>query len=93
MSGSSLLGSIRLPLTTKWCQYSSIEGSAAVFVAGAVAGFLALLVTDFPPATALPVALVAALAGAVVEAVSTHGLDNLTVQVAATAAAMLVIAV
>ena len=65
----------------------SIEGSSAVLLAGAPAAFLGLVVGGVAPVTASLVALAAGLAGAIVEAFSTHGLDNLTVQVAAAAAA------
>lgn len=65
----------------------SLEGSAAVFAAGAAATVIALLASGAPPAEAGLIGVAAGLAGALVEAVSTHGLDNLTVQVAASAAA------
>jgi phytol kinase len=65
----------------------SLEGSSAVFLAGAMAAFLGLALAGVAPITAALVALAAGLTGAVVEAFSTHGLDNLTVQVAAAAAA------
>ena len=65
----------------------SLEGSSAVFLAGAAAAFLGLTIAGVTPMTAALVALAAGLTGAVVEAFSTHGLDNLTVQVAAAAAA------
>lgn len=65
----------------------SLEGSSAVFLAGAAAAFLGLAIAGVAPMTAALVALAAGLTGAVVEAFSTHGLDNLTVQVAAAAAA------
>lgn len=68
----------------------SLEGSAAVFAAGAAATAIALVASGVAPAAALLVAAGAGLAGAMVEAVSTHGLDNLTVQVAASAAAYLI---
>jgi phytol kinase len=61
----------------------SLEGSAAVCVAAAIAVTLALLASGVPARTAVPVALAAALATALVEAVSNHGLDNLTIQLAA----------
>lgn len=65
----------------------SLEGSAAVLVVGALAAFLGLLATGRDPLHAGTMALAAGAAGAAVEAFSTHGLDNLTVQVAASAAA------
>lgn len=65
----------------------SVEGSGAVFLVGSLAALLGLLAFGRPPVEALWLALAAGLAGAVVEAVSTHGLDNFTVQVAASAVA------
>ena len=61
----------------------SLEGSAAVFLVGSVvatAGFLALGV---PLMQAILFGLACGLAGMLVEAISSHGLDNLTIQVAA----------
>jgi phytol kinase len=68
----------------------SLEGSAAVFGAGAAATLAALLLSGMPAQPALAIAVGAGAAGALVEAVSTHGLDNFTVQVAASAAAQFI---
>lgn len=68
----------------------SLEGSAAVFLAGSLASVIALLASGTPPFAAGAIAIGSGLAGALVEAVSTHGLDNFTVQVAASAAAHLI---
>jgi phytol kinase len=65
----------------------SVEGSLAVFTAGTAATVAALLLQGLPLQQVLLIGLAAGAAGAVVEAVSTHGLDNFTVQVAASAAA------
>lgn len=65
----------------------SLEGSAAVFTAGTLATAIALLASGAPLAAASAISIGAGLAGALVEAISTHGLDNFTVQVAASAAA------
>ena len=65
----------------------SLEGSAAVFAAGTIASVIALLASGMPAFAAAAIAVGAGLAGALVEAISTHGLDNFTVQVAASAAA------
>ena len=65
----------------------SLEGSSAVLVCGAIAATLTLLAWGHAPATALAVGLACGVAGALIEAVSTHGLDNLTVQIAAAATA------
>ncbi len=69
----------------------SLEGSSAVFLGGAAAAFLGLLIAGHSPVTAALTGLAAGLAGALVEAFSTHGLDNLTVQLAAAAAATLLL--
>lgn len=66
----------------------SLEGSLAVFLVGWVAAALALVGLDV--GSGLPLVLVAAACAAVgagVEAVSHHGTDNLTVQLAASLAA------
>jgi phytol kinase len=65
----------------------SLEGSAAVLLVGALAAGMGLLAAGSAPAHVVIIAVTAGTAGALVEAVSNHGLDNLTVQVAATAAA------
>lgn len=64
----------------------SLEGSTAVLAGGATAAFIGLILAGMPPVTAASLAIAAGVAGALVEAVSTHGLDNLTVQVAGAAA-------
>lgn len=69
----------------------SLEGSAAVLLCGCAAATLGLLARGHTPATALAVGLACGAAGAVVEAFSTHGLDNFTVQLAATATAALLL--
>jgi phytol kinase len=61
----------------------SLEGSASVLAVGTLAAFVGLLAGGFAPAHAIGIAAAAGTAGAVVEAFSTHGLDNLTVQIAA----------
>jgi phytol kinase len=74
-----------VPATRSW------EGSACVFAAGTAAAAAGLLFAGRAPLEALPAALACGLAGAAVEAVSLHGTDNLTVQLAASAAAYLVL--
>jgi phytol kinase len=61
----------------------SLEGSAAVFVVSAGVAFLGLQAQGIPLHTAIPWALLIAGAATGVEAISTHGLDNLTIQLAA----------
>ena len=88
------------PVGTKWGRHRysvpsmlgvpstrSLEGSAAVCIAGTLATAAALALMGFGWSSILLIAVGAGVAGALVEAISTHGLDNLTVQVAASAAA------
>lgn len=65
----------------------SLEGSAAVLVAGVLACWLALALAGVPAGRGLAVGAACGAAGTVVEAVSHHGLDNLTLQVTGTAVA------
>jgi phytol kinase len=61
----------------------SLEGSAAVLLVGWAAAGVALAPLTASLAVAAGVGLACALAGALAEAASNHGLDNLTVQLAA----------
>jgi phytol kinase len=61
----------------------SLEGSAAVITVSTVVAFLGLFLSGYPVATAAGTALACGLGSAAVEAISNHGLDNLTIQVAA----------
>jgi phytol kinase len=70
----------------------SLEGSAAVFLTGTLAAWLILLGMGVPGSSALVVGLACGGAGALVEAFSSHGIDNLTVQLAAGAVAWLLLA-
>jgi phytol kinase len=70
----------------------SLEGSAAVLIAGALVAVLGLLASGVAPATALGVGLACAVVATVVEAFSNHGLDNLTIQLAAAGTAFLLLA-
>ena len=67
----------------------TVEGSAAVLVMGTLAAWVGLLLVGIPAAGALAVAAACGAAGALTEAVSNHGLDNLTVQIAAAGTALL----
>ncbi len=69
----------------------SLEGSTAILIVGTLVAFPGLLLLGIPALTALWVAAVAGAVGAVVEAFSNHGLDNLFVQVAVTAAVWLLL--
>jgi len=70
----------------------SLEGSAAVTLAGTAAAFVALTLAGHPAPAAAGAALACGFAGAAVEAVSHHGLDNLTIQVAASGVAFWLLA-
>ena len=61
----------------------SVEGSAAVFFVSTVVAFLGLQAQGQSWNTALFYSLLIAAAATGVEAISTHGLDNLTIQLAA----------
>jgi phytol kinase len=65
----------------------SIQGSAAVLVAATAAAFIAVSVAGVRPVPAAVAALAVGLGTTIVEAVSHHGLDNLTIQIAASAIA------
>lgn len=69
----------------------SLEGSAAVFVVGTAAAALVLAGMGFAAGAALGVGALCGAAGALVEAFSSHGLDNLTVQLAAAGVARLLL--
>jgi phytol kinase len=69
----------------------SLEGSTAVFLVGTLAALLGMLAGGIPPASALAVALACGVGCTLVEAVSTHGLDNLTIQLAASGTAWLLL--
>jgi phytol kinase len=70
----------------------SLEGSAAVLLAGALAAFACLLARGVDPVRAAGVGAACGIAGALVEAFSSHGTDNLTVQLAAAGVAFLFLA-
>lgn len=59
----------------------SIEGSIGVLIVGFLAAFFALLFSSYGLWTSLYVGFACGLGGAVVEAISTHGFDNLTIQI------------
>ena len=69
----------------------SLEGSGAVFLVGALAASLGLAAAGVGVGTAALVGLACGFAGALVEAISNHGLDNLTTQAAASAVAFLLL--
>lgn len=69
----------------------SIEGSAAVLVASAAACAFALVAAGVAGTAALGSAVVIGIVAMLVEAVSHHGTDNLTIQLAAAGAAALLL--
>jgi phytol kinase len=69
----------------------SLEGSAAIFAAGFIGAFLGLFVGGIPFAKALLAGLACGITGTIVEAISTHGLDNFTIQIVAAATAYLLL--
>ncbi len=69
----------------------SLEGSLSVFLAGASVGVAALYAGGVPFSQAMFVGVACGIAGTLVEAVSSHGLDNLTIQVAAAGTAALLL--
>jgi phytol kinase len=85
------------PVGTKWGRHKytvptlfgvratrSIEGSTAVMLLStAIATFCLLQISAFGFATCLLYGAICGLAAAIVEAASSHGLDNLTIQVCA----------
>jgi phytol kinase len=62
----------------------SVEGSFGVFVSSVVGAFIALQISRVPVLPSIPIALAAAGVATLVEAFSSHGLDNFTVQMSAT---------
>ena len=81
----------RVPSLAGVAAQRSLEGSAAVLIIGAVAAAIGLAAAGFAVPVALGVGLACGTAGALVEAISTHGLDNFTTQVAAAAVAALLL--
>ncbi|MBN2018170.1 MAG: hypothetical protein JW794_08615 [Candidatus Cloacimonetes bacterium] len=69
----------------------SIEGSIGVLVVGFLAAFLALLFSAHDVRTSLFVGAICALGGALIEAVSTHGLDNVTIQLVVSGIAYIIL--
>ncbi|CAA9279985.1 MAG: hypothetical protein AVDCRST_MAG95-3234 [uncultured Adhaeribacter sp.] len=69
----------------------SLEGSAAVALVSTLVAFGALYLAGYSGPACLKTALVCGLGGAAIEAVSNHGLDNLTMQVTAAGLAYLML--
>jgi phytol kinase len=67
----------------------SVEGSASVFLASAAACAIVLLAGGIDPPSALAGAAIIGTITTLVEAISHHGMDNLTIQLASAGAAML----
>jgi phytol kinase len=81
----------RVPSLAGVAATRSLEGSTAVLLAGAAAAMVALLATGIPLPQALGAGAAIGSAAAVVEAISNHGLDNLTLQLAGAGVAYLVL--
>lgn len=69
----------------------SLEGSASVFLAGTLVAFVGLSWGGIPITQALYAGLICGAVGTAVEAISSHGLDNLTIQVAVAGTAYLLL--
>jgi len=67
----------------------SLEGSTAVFLVGSAAAIIGFATSGYSTTHAAAIGFACGFAGAVVEAVSNHGIDNFTTQVAAAAVAQL----
>lgn len=61
----------------------SLEGSLSVFIVGFIAAAIALVFSGNPLSLAILAALAVALASTLTEAITNHGLDNLTIQIVA----------
>lgn len=92
------------PVGTRWGRHTytvpslfgvkatrSLEGSSAVLLIGLVAVLICGAILDIESRKMLQLALACGLTATLVEAFSHHGLDNLTVQVAVSAAASMVL--
>ena len=78
----------KVPTLTGIACTRSYEGSAAVFIMSWIAATLSLVaLLDEPLMTALVAGLAAAVGGTIVEAISPHGFDNFTIQIASVACA------
>jgi phytol kinase len=73
----------RVPSLAGVAATRSLEGSAAVFLASVLAGAIALLASGTTASAAVGAALAIGAGSTLVEAASNHGLDNLTIQLAA----------
>ena len=67
----------------------SVEGSAAVFMIGSAAAIIGFASSGHASVHAVMIGIACGLAGALVEAISNHGIDNFTTQVVAAAVAQL----
>ncbi len=65
----------------------SLEGSSAVLISGFAASFISLMIIGITTADALLTASAVAMSATLIEAISNHGLDNLTVQIVASGVA------
>jgi len=81
----------KVPTLTGIACTRSIEGSAAVFTMSSVAAAFSMAVLlDVPPLLAVGAGIAAGLGATLVEAVSPHGMDNFTIQVASVSMAFFI---
>lgn len=81
----------RVPSLAGVPAHRTLEGSAAVCIGGTLAAATGLVLFGLPLAVAVTVGVGCGVFGAAIEAVSTHGLDNLTIQLAASAVAFVLL--
>ncbi len=82
----------RVPTLTGIKAYRSVEGSAAVFTASFLGcGLFLFAGFHLPIGTALAAAALTALTATLVEAVTFHSLDNLTIQISASGICLLLV--
>ncbi|MCP3981097.1 MAG: hypothetical protein GY716_17505 [bacterium] len=82
----------RVPSIAGVAATRSLEGSFAVFAVGGAAAFIGLSLYGTSLPLAAGIALACGVVGSLVEAISNHGLDNLTVQLAASGVAFYLLA-
>lgn len=83
----------RVPSLAGVPAHRSLEGSAAVLVAGTISAWIALRLLGFAGGAAVSAALACGAAATFVEAVSHHGTDNLTLQIVGSVTPLLLLGV
>lgn len=82
----------RVPSLAGVKAHRSAEGSFAVFIMSFIAASLALYLIGFSASAGIKAGIICAFASTLIEAFSTHGLDNFTMQVTASGMAYLLLA-